>query len=87
MPSHNFSALGPRWLCCACCVFGQLLMPSLIIAVVAGSVPVGFLALSPFFLVTSRHSLHILITGRPPRSGLEMSMQVLGVLTHIRERR
>lgn len=86
MPSNKSRAMGPRWLCCICCVFWQLPVPAILAAVLTGAAPAIVLALSPLFLISARHSLHILVTGRAPRSGLEMSMRMLGVFTKIRER-
>lgn len=87
MPSANSYALGPNWLCCACCVFWQLPVPALLFATHMGTIPAGYLVLSPLLLMSARHSLHILVTGRAPNSVLAISMRVLGAAAQIWERR
>jgi hypothetical protein len=86
MPFSNSSSLGPRWLCCACCVAWQLPIPVLFLGVWTGGLPALSLVATPLFLVSSRRSLDLLITGRAPRSGLELSLRLLGAAAKARER-
>lgn len=86
MPSSNSRIYGPPWLCWSCCALWQLPIPVLLVAVIFGATPASILVWAPFLLVPAHRSLHILVTGRSPRSGLEVTMQLLGAVTQIRER-
>ena len=75
----------PRWLCCACRVLWQLRVLAVPIAVLVGGRAPGAPRIVDRVPVSSLHALHFLITGRTPRSGLAMSVRMLGIAPQVRD--
>ena len=68
MSSPKLEPLAPRWICSAVRIFVALIPLSTVLTFIA----IGQIYMAPILIVPSvylcTYSLHILVTGRPPRS-------------------